>query len=262
MKRSFAQFAAWSLSLCLLAAAGHAGAQTMKSLKDAMFGAHDHDGRTQALPKIAHFTAADGASFILDDSGDIPLLRFDGDDEIFALTARPGPKGDILFQNDVGQTVLKSTRWGGMILFSDDRPTGDPAAVTGKADAFEPGRMSPFLLLQTLLHASRRVSLTLGRNFGFDAPDVTPGLDYLYADAADVTSDALTRVATQGNGKKVLSPIQGVQFTEGHPPSATVTGGVLVLKLDPSRGSWGGHPSSKRIVNVIMASYRVTIGGR
>lgn len=258
----FAQFAAWILSACLLASAGHAGAQNLKSLKDAMFGAHDHDGRTQALPKIAHFTAADGSSFTLDESGDIPLMRFDGDDEIFALTAKPGPKGDVLFQNDVGQTVLKSTRWGGMILFSDDNPNGDPAAVTGKADAFEPGHMSPALLFQTLVHASRRVSLALGRNFGFDAPDVTPGLDYLYADAADITSDALVSVANQNNGKKALAPIQGVQFTEGHPPSATVSSGILILKLDPSRGSWGGHPSSKRIVNVIMASFRVSVGGR
>ena len=265
MTKPFSHLLARIFGLCLLIAsvscAASADAQAMKSLRDAMFGPkHGQDGRTQAPPKIAHFVSEDGESFILDESGGNPLIRFDGDDEVFALTATPGPKGDVVFKNDIGQPVLKSTRWGGMILFSDNRPMGDPVAATGKAEAFSPGRMSPTLLFQTLVRASRRVSIALGRNLGFDAPDVTPGTDYLYADAADVTSAALVKVAAQNNGKHVLQPIQQVQLIEGRPPSATVTNGVLVLKLDVSRGNWGGRPSSKRIVNVLMASYNVTIG--
>ena len=265
MNKPFFHCLARIFGLCLLIAtascAASADAQAMKSLRDAMFGPkHGQDGRTQAPPKIAHFVSEDGESFVLDESSGNPLIRFDGDDEVFALTATPGPKGDVIFKNDIGQPVLKSTRWGGMILFSEDRPMGDPVAVTGKAEAFVPGRMSPTLLFQTLVRASRRVSIALGRNLGFDAPDVTPGTDYLYADAADVTSAAFVKIAAQTNGKHVLQPIQQVQLVEGRPPSATVTNGVLVLKLDVSRGTWGGRPSSKRIVNVLMASYNVTIG--
>ena len=173
-----------------------------------------------------------------------------------------GKKGDVIYKNDTGEAVLKSTRWGGMILFSDDRPMGDPAAVTGKAEAFIPGRMSPSLLFQSLVHASRRVSLAIGRNIGFDAPDVTPGADFLYADAAGVAAEALVQVSQQTRGKQIMAPVRSVQFIEGRPPSASLQNGILVLKLDISRGDWSGRPSSRRIFNVILTSAPVGSSAR
>lgn len=247
------------LTICV-AQSGTAMAEGPRSLKEAMFGKKGQDAKSPSRPPVAHFTSEDGESFVLDQSGKSVFVRFDGDDEVWLLTPTQGPKGDVIYKNDVGEAVLKSTRWGGMILFSDDRPTGDPVAITGKAESFTPGKMSPGLLFQSLVRASRRVSLAVGRNFRFDAPDVTPGADYLYADAADVTAQALVRVSQQNRGRKILEPIHSVEFVEGRPPSATVQNGVLVMKLDTSRGMWGGRVSSKRIVNVVMAGY--TIGGR
>ncbi len=225
-----------------------------RSLKEAMFGKKADDGRTSSRPPVAHFTSEDGQGFILDESSNRSLMRFDGDDEVWLLTPTQGPKGDVIYKNDIGEPILKSTRWGGMILFSDDRPMGDPVAVTGKADAFTPGRMSPSLLFQSLVHASRKVSLAVGRTIGFDAPDVTPGADFLYADAAGVTAEALVQVSQQARGKQTMSQVRSVQFIEGRPPSATLQNGILVLKLDVSRGDWSGRPSSRRIFNVILTS--------
>lgn len=236
---------------------GVAQAQIVNSLREAMFGNKGADSQKQTLPKVGHFVSEDGDAFVFDQSHSQALIRFDGDDETWTLTPTPGPKGDIIYKNDIGEPVLKATRWGGMILFTDTRPMGDPVSVTGKADAFTPGHMSPGLLFQTLVHASRRVSVAVGRNFGFDAPDVTPGADYLYADAAQVTADALVSVALQTRGRKALAPVHSVQFVEGRPPSATLDDGVLVLKLDVQRGLWGGHVSSKRISHVVMASYAI-----
>ena len=240
-----------------VAAANVAEAQVGRSLKDAMFGKKSIDGRTQAPPKIAHFVSEDGESFIFDGSGGQPLMRFDGDDEVWTLTTTQGPKGDVIYKNDMGQPVLKATRWGGMILFSEETPTGDPVAVTGKAEAFSLEKISPAALYQTLLRASRRVSVLLERNLLFAAPDVTPDTAPLYANAFNVTSDALAKVALQNHGRQMLSPVRQVQFVDGRPPSATLDRGTLTLKLDASRGAWGGHPSSKRIMNVIMTSYSI-----
>ncbi|MCR6658161.1 MAG: DUF4908 domain-containing protein [Asticcacaulis sp.] len=257
LARSLAQLLAALMLLFCLAEAGTALADGPRSLKEAMFGKKADDNRSAARPPVAHFTSEDGQGFILDESGSRSLMRFDGDDEVWLLTPTQGPKGDVIYKNDVGESVLKSTRWGGMILFSDDRPMGDPAAVTGKADAFTPGRMSPSLLFQSLVHASRRVSLAVGRTIGFDAPDVTPGADFLYADAAGVAAEALVQASQQPRGKQIMAPLRGVQFIEGRPPSATVQNGVLVLKLDVSRGDWSGRPSSRRILNVVVTSVPV-----
>ncbi|EGF91205.1 hypothetical protein ABI_26200 [Asticcacaulis biprosthecium C19] len=232
------------------------GAAQAQSLQQRMFG-KDQDGRANAGPSVARFESDDGETFILDESGRQPLLRFEGDTEVWSLTVTQGAKGDRIYKNDVGQPVLKSTRWGGMILFTDERPTGDPVAMSGKADAFRQPRMSPALLWQTLAKGSKRVSQALGRLVPFEAPNVTPGADALYAQAADVTSSALVQVALQSKGKQRLTGVESVQFVEGRPPSATLTNGVLVMKLDTSRGNWGGHVSSKRIVNVILTSYSV-----
>lgn len=245
------------LLLLLSAAAGAAHAQTLKSLKDAMLGKHADDGRSRAAPKVAHYMSEDGESFVFDASQPVPLLRFDGDDEIFALTASAGTKGDVVYKNDVGEPVLKSMRWGGMVLFSDDRPMGDPVAVAGKADPFQPDVMTPALLWQSLARASRRATQALERLIPFDAPEVTPGSDALFADAFEVTSNAIVHVAAQNRGRQSLSGLREVQFVEGRPPSARLEKGVLTLKLDVSRGAWGGHVSSKRIINVLQTSYSI-----
>lgn len=250
------------LLLGAMLGAGAAQAQLSHSLREAMFGKKAQDTHSAALPAVGHFVSEDGDGFVFDQTHATALIRFDGDDETWVLTPSPGPKGDVIYRNDVGEPVLKASRWGGLTLFTDDRPMGDPASVNGKADAFIPGHMSPTALFQSLVRASRRVSLAVGRNLGFDAPDVTPGADYIYADAAQVTADALSHIASQPRGRKALDPVRGVQFIEGRPPSATLDNGVLVLKLDVERGLWGGHVSSKRIANVVMASYGVTDAGR
>ncbi len=241
-----------------LAQAETAQAQVMKSLKEQMFGKHAVDGRSQTAPKVGRFVSDDGQGFVFDESnGHNALIRFDGEDEVWFLTPSQGTKGDVIFKNDVGDPVLKATRWGGLILFSDDRPMGDPVALKGRADAFKPAHMTPGLLFQALALASRRVSVLLERKVVFDAQEVTPESAPLYANAFDVTSDAMVQVATRSQGRRVLDNVHEVHFIDGRPPSANIDNGVLVLKLDVSRGAWGGHPSSKNIMNVIMTSFNV-----
>ncbi len=249
--------------IACMAAANAAEAQIGRSLKDAMFGNHGTDGRTHAIPKVAHYVSEDGESFVFDSSSSRAMMRFDGDDEVWTLSTTQGPKGDVIYKDDMGEPVLKATRWGGMILFSEESPTGDPVALTGKAEAFTPEKISPSSLYQTLLKASRRVSLLLERTVAFAAPDVTPDSAPLYANAFNVTSEALAKVALQNHGRQMLAPVHDVQFVDGRPPSASLDSkGTLTLKLDASRGAWGGHPSSKRIMNVIVVSYSIAANDR
>ncbi len=262
MKRGIAHLLAWistAVLLCIGLAAGSADAQGMGSLKEKMFGKRVEDGRSHAAPKVAHYISEDGQSFVFDESAPQPLLRFDGDDEVWVLTAMPGTKGDIIYKNDVGEQMLKATRWGGMVLFSDDRPMGDPVAATGRAQSFQSDIVTPALLWQEMLRASKRVTQAAGGDnlIPFEAPDVTPQTTALYADAIDVTTAAIVRASLQSHGKQALDGLREVHFVDGRPPSARMEKGVLIMKLDASRGPWAGHVSSKRVVNVLTASFSI-----
>ena len=244
-------------------AAGAADAQIMRSLREAMFGKHADDGRDNNHPPVvAHFVSARGEGFVLDETqAAAPLLRYDGDDEVFQLTAKPGANGDLTFRNDVGQTVLKATRLGGMILFSSAHAdVGDPAAVTGQANAFTPDHLNPTELWLHMAKSALRVTRACDHQvlFSGDKDNIDEGIPNetiinLFAESVSVTTDALVQVAAQTDTRHSLDKLHEVHLIEGRPPGAHIEKGVLIIKLDPSRGTWGGHPSSKRIMSVVMA---------
>lgn len=253
---------AFMLLLGLAASGAHAQgmSQGMDSLRDKMFGKRVEDGRAHAAPKVAHYISEDGQSFVFDESQPQPLLRFDGEGEVWVLTASAGTKGDVIYKNDVGEQMLKATRWGGMVLFSDDRPMGDPVAVTGKAQSFAPDTITPSQLYVQMVSASKRVTQAAGN--GHLIPfatltDATPDTAALYADAIDVTTAAIVHASLQSHGKQVVEALHEVHFVDGRPPSVRMEQGVLTMKLDASRGPWAGHVSSKRIVNVLTASFSI-----
>lgn len=237
-----------------------AEAQIFHSLKEAILGKQSADGHTGRTPAVAHFVSDRGEGFILDQSSQVaPLLRFDGDDEVFQLTATPGAKGDIIFKNDVGQPVLKATRLGGMIVFSGaNGNAGDPAALTGAASAFAPDHVTVTELFLHMTRSSVRVTNLCDHLVVFNADgevDKKGGDSALpvFAETVSVAADALVQIAVQADTKRALNRLHEVHFIEGRPPSAHIDKGVLVIKVDPDKGAWGGHPSSKRIMNVVMA---------
>ncbi len=246
-----------------MTAAGSAEAQVMRSLREAMFGKHADDGRDNShTPIVAHFVSARGEGFILDETqSGAPLLRFDGDDEVFQLTAKAGANGDVIFRNDVGQSVLKATRLGGMVLFTGAHAdAGDPASVTGQAAAFTPDHINLTELWLHMAKSALRITQACDHRIVFsadkdqldkDIPNET--IINLLAESVSVTTDALTQVASQAGTRHSLDKLHEVNMIEGRPPGAHIENGVLIVKFDPSRGIWGGHPSSKRIMSVVMA---------
>ena len=236
--------------LTCLGLSGVARAQSMR-LSAGHFAQDTHRGEA---PRIAHFSTDNGESFVLDTTQTTPVVRVDGTDEVLALSVSNGSNGDVVFKNDVGETVLKSSR-AGLTVFTRDHPSGDAVSLEGAARPLDPGRLSPEALFQVLARASVKASYAVGRLVGFSAEEDTPRAqaDYLFADAANNTSAALVNLSRQHNGQAVVSKVREVLLTEGRPPSVNLKEGVLELKLDVSRG-WGGRPSSHRVMDVIRKS--------
>lgn len=220
------------------------------SLRERMFGSPGDDNRS-TFNGTAEFTTENGLSFIFDTSRSVPLLRYGGEGEIWVLTASPAAKGDIVYKNDLGETILKTTRWGGIILFTKDKPGGVPAAMSGRADPIRPPHMGPRALFQQLTRASRAATEASGHLIRFWAEVEDPAGDFIFADTAYNAAQAISDVASRPNGRKRLKDLTQVQIIEGHPPGARYEKGILRIFVDSSRGYWRGRPSSLSIARAL-----------
>lgn len=224
-----------------------------KTLRDVIFGQTQKDERRAATPPIARYVSADGQTFILDKSTGTPLLKYEGSTEVWVLRASPAPRGDIIFRNDLGQPVLRATRLGGVTLFAASHPAGTPAAVAGAAGSLRLQAMSPSSLLRRMAQASLQASRAAGRLISFDAPDVGPGSEAVYADAAYVTAEAMVGIAARKGGRALLTKIKRVQFLPGAKGEAAMAPQqTLRITVNPKHGL-AGRPSSARISTVAMA---------
>jgi len=245
--------------ICMIAACGLAlaapGASADArpiSLRDILGHAHIETRRTPDPPPIARYAPDDGGAFVLDRSVSPPLLRFEASQEIWVLQPQPGPRGDIIYKNDLGEPMLRFTRLGGLTLFTINRPDGAAAAFDSEAPPLRPAPiLTPGALLQRLAQASARASRAAQRLVVFDAPDVTQASASLFADAAMVTSDAIVAVGRKGDPRHGLAKLGKVLLVPGRKPSASYNEGVLQVIIQAQQGV-AGRPSSRRIEVVLL----------
>ena len=204
-------------------------------------------------PPVARYRLDVGESFVIDRLGrDQALLKFDRGDEIWALKGVTAAHGDMVFKNDVGEPVLRATRWGGITLFTPARPEGMAAALEGGAVALHSASSSPIgpqALAALMAQASARAGRAVGHIVAFDAQAVPGAFDWLFADAAQIAADAFVRAAQDGR-RVMVARFSEVQLAPGAAPSVAAHGAVVLITIAPERGV-AGRPSSRRIQGVV-----------
>ena len=223
---------------------------SQNALGSYIFGAEAQDERSAPAPPVARYVSDEGESFVLDRSSSTPLLKFEESQEVFALSPEPAARGDTIYRDDVGEPVLRVTKLGGLILFAHGRPGGAPVALAGLAQGFRLPALSPTALGQKLLQASYRASRAARRLVVFDAQDVTPGSEAVFADAAGVAAEAVIHISRRKDAKSLISRFSRVLFTPGAHGEASVRRGVVNITINPSQGL-AGRPSSSRIVEAV-----------
>jgi hypothetical protein len=238
----------------LLAAAfwSSAPAAPVSLLREAYVGTH-LGGEKAGQPLTARYQMDEGGAFVLDRSTVKPLLKFDDDPEIWALQPAPGPRGDVIYRNDVGDPMVRATRLGGMTVFTPRRPDGSAAAFEGASTPLRVPSLSPQALFRIFYQASLRASRAAGHQIAFetlqDADPVTAGP---VADAATVASEALLVIAAEPGGKAALGHLIDVAIAQGAKPSVVLQKGVLTVTIVTSESIFG-RPSSRRIERVAWA---------
>ena len=224
------------------------------SLRDFLF---PHHQEKTSLPP-GRSVPADGEAFVIDRAAvDQILLRFEDSSEVWALKPVAGPRGDIIYKDDLGEPILRATRLGGLTLFTQDRPDGAPSAYAGEGPQLRlPGIPSAAALFQSLVQSSIRASRAAQHLVVFEAPDlsphdITPSAGSLLADAAAITADAFGRLAGHSPvGRVQVARFAKVQFITGHEAQAQATGPVIIITISPDKG-YAGRPSSARIERVL-----------
>jgi hypothetical protein len=238
---------AWLLALAvsLCALASPALAQT--SLLGGLLGRPSEGGPRSEAPPVARYVSETGETFVFDRSSTrAPMLRFEGSNEVWVLSAQYAPRGDIVYKNDQGRTMLRATRVGGLTLFTAERPGGSAAAVEGGSSPLRLAPMGPQQLFHILAVASARASHAAQRLVPIEA-DATPESAALVGDAAMVASEAMLRLARRADGRALLAKISRIMIGEGAKPAVGMDkAGAIRIVVSPPLGL-PGRPSSDRI---------------
>ena len=196
---------------------------------------------------------------MLDRSTTVTLLRFEDSPEIWVLTPQPATHGDVIYKNDMGEPMLRSTWLGGLTVFARGHTSGAAASLVSEAPEIRPTAiLSPTALLLRLTQASAHSAHLVQRPVEFEAPDVTPLTASLVADAAGVATEAIGSASQTPHGRQMLAKLTKVTLLLGHKPSVTFSNGVLQIMVTPPPGALpardcvAGRPSSHRIAVALL----------
>jgi hypothetical protein len=179
-------------------------------------------------------------------------------EEIHQLTAARVSRGDVIWRNREGQTLLRVAAYGGVTVFWPGDARGHAAS---KSFGEDPPLILEFATIETARAraqaATALISAKVGAPIVFDIGD--PGPDG--ADGASVLADAVVRaadgvaaVAEDPTGARVISArIRQIRFRPMAGPSLGIDSNELTVGYNPS-ADIGGRPSAARVARFLEES--------
>jgi hypothetical protein len=224
---------------------GNAQAEQSQSLRERNAAA------ARAAPPTGRYVAESGEGFILDRSGQRPLLRFDRRDETWVLRPTAAPRGDVIYRNDAGDQLLRVTPGGGMTVYTPRAPGGSPASFAGPGQSLTPPTLGPTQLFQLMARRSHMLSQTMGRLIEINLVTGEEA-ESLSVEALILSTDAVLRIARSPTARSSLDRLRSITIIEGQRASVTYARGDLRIIVAPVQGV-GGRPSSARVIQAFLA---------
>lgn len=236
--------------MALLAAgppAAEVRADTLKERLEARVGLRSRP----VFAPSGRFRTEDGDVFVLDRTGPKALLKFQNRDEVWALDGHPAPRGDTVFKNDVGETVLRASKLGGLTLFTRRTPNGQAVTLVGPGDPLSGRRpLSPMALLRALVVSGHRAARAAQHPLAVTSADeITAETAAPIADAAAVVAEAFEDLDRSGR-RDLLARWGRVVLVLSDKAEVRADGDVLAIVLNPKAGT-AGRPSSARIARAL-----------
>jgi hypothetical protein len=216
-------------------------------VRDVLAGFHGDKAMAPKIAPVSRFSIDGGGGFVLDRSVKPALLRFDDSPEVWALSPSHGPRGDIIFKNDLGEPLLRATRLGGMTVFTPRRPEGSAAAAELEAP---PIRLTPLTvnaLFDHMLRSANHCSRLARHTVWFEAPNADAGSVALIADSVTIVEGAIFYISRRADGRLLLAKVRKISVVVSNHPAVGLDQGVLIVTIAPTQG-YAGRPSSARIM--------------
>jgi hypothetical protein len=198
---------------------------------------------------VAFSTDARNLRFVLDRSQPrIVLLRFEGEEEIWALTSHWGPRGDEFLRNDVGEVMVRITSLGGVTVYGPLGNNGGPASRVGRARAISPPTRSESTLQVTVERAIGWFRRFGHRSIRVEASGgLAPSLVY---EALQRTAQGMSRAPRGffGQPQRRVKLVR-VERAIGR-PSVAWERGILTVGVVPGAG-YAGRPSSSAVLTAL-----------
>lgn len=212
-----------------------------------------HMARSEGVGRISHFSSPDGSvGFVLDLSGEKPLMRVDKSVETFILSESLGPRGDTLYKLANNYLILRRNNVGSYTLYDRFFPDGRPVQSDGAARSLELRPVALKVAKDQAAEVSSMLSERIGRPLKVAALDwdSVPGNKQGAAvlnDAIKVTAAALRRLSFDKIGKEAMrSGLDAVIFIPSQAVSYEVKGRTLNIYYVWQDG-YEGRPASNDI---------------
>ncbi|HAH10368.1 MAG TPA: hypothetical protein DCL54_00765 [Alphaproteobacteria bacterium] len=207
------------------------------------------------------YQTSDGrAGFVLDRIGSEARLRFDAQDEVFALRWKPAVNGDKVLVRDDGEVVLRMTPLGGITLFSPEFPNGVPVVYQRVAMPLEAPPPPIETVQEVAATAAARLRQVYGSAIRFEGPWAAAaddgGLRLVLFDAVRNAESAFLMLSSYGSEREAVRRLSPrVIFAVGPQPGVTRKGSELRVIFALDRGV-SGRASSYRMLTDLRATLR------
>jgi hypothetical protein len=211
-------------------------------------------------PRDGLYMSPDDVEFMVDHGLGGTRLRFVGNDEIFYLSNDPAPMGGRVLRQDTGEVALTVSSWGGVTLYTRQRPSGIPAERTGDPPALEPkpvsGREAKLFAARLSQRLADRHNLAIGFAANWALLERQDAIRALAVDSMRNAAYALEDLAgTRGLRGSLAARINAVRVVMGAAKSTNLRNenGVqfLIVTFAPLSGP-SARPSSLAISRTIM----------
>ena len=207
--------------------------------------------------RIGHYSTGSGViGFVLDRMGTPIKLRFDGSDEILALTAEQAPYNSMTLKRDDGIAVLRIYETGRVLVFSD-KLSG------GSADAYRDQQAEPLVVKKATREQAETEAESLGRRLrdagapalaiALDAPRLSPDSAAwsAMADAIAVTGATLDEMLSSPIAREVIAAkLRRVVIRDADQVDVRLVDDALIVEVK-AKEAITGRPSSARLKSAI-----------
>lgn len=168
--------------------------------------------------------------------------------EIYLLTVTRGPRGDVIFKDASGETLLRLASYGGATVFWPGEGRGFAASKSFGDDAdLQLGPASRQAARTRAKSATAIISALTGAPITFDITATGDGDDAVLADAILRTAIGMNAVASDQTGASALAKrLSRVVFDIGSAPGLQVEESVLKVTYVPDQDI-AGRPSSRAV---------------